>query len=268
MKNRLFHSSSAGQGSQTAARAFTVMELMIVIAIIAILAAISLPRLRGLGESNAMKAGTKQLLDDLKFARQKAISGRTTVAVMFVSSDVASINPNNAAYDAKEAAQIKRLQGGIYTQYALFSFRDLGEQPGRSSPHYLTAWRTLPDKIFVPDGKFTTGTADGIDPFDTVRFPFPFTRSKNQELPCIAFDYEGRLFNLDNQGQGGGSLHTGNITIPLARGAIFYTRDAADVVTGFDAQEIPPNNSIDNYNHIVIDWLTGRAKLERADIIK
>ena len=26
--------------------------------------------------------------------------------------------------------------------------------------------------------------------------------------------------------------------------------------------------SIDNYNHIVIDWLTGRAKLERADIIK
>ena len=268
MKTRPNQSHHEGQGSQRAARAFTLAEMLVVIVIIAIMAAISLPRLRGLGEGNAMNAAVRQLRDDVSLARQKAISGRTTVAVVFISQNVSTINLSDPAYNAQEVAQIKRLQGGVFTQYALFAFRELGEQPGQSSPRYLTSWKTLPDKVFIPEGKFTAGTADGIAPFEEAEFPFPSNRSKLLFLPYIAFDYEGRLIELDNSGTGSGKLHDtkGNIIIPLARGSILYTRDAQDFVTNFDVQEIPPGNSTNTYNHIVIDWLTGRAKVERPEL--
>ena len=270
MKTRPFQSHRAGQGSRRQAHAFTLAEMLVVIVIIAIMAAISLPRLRGLGEGNAMNAAVRQLRDDVSLARQKAISGRTTVAIIFISPDVLyDINPNDPSYDTQESAQIKRLQGGLYTQYAMFAFRELGEQPGQISPHYIGTWKTLPDKVFIPEAKFTTGTADGIAPFNNANgIPFPFSRSIKLEFPYIAFDYEGRLFDLDNSGQGTGTLRTqGNITIPLARGSILYTRDAqTDLVTDFDVQEIPPGNSTNTYNHIVIDWLTGRSKVERPEL--
>ncbi len=267
MKTRLFHFSNAGRGNRRAARAFTVMELLIVISIIAILAAISLPRLRGLGESNAMKAATKQLLDDVKFARQKAISSRSTVAIIFIDQ---TVSKNNTALlagkTAKEIQQINQLQGGQFTQYALYSFRDVGSQPGRSDPHYVKLWHTLPEKTFFADYNFDVG---GLN---KNIFRFPFSASDllpaGLVLPYIAFDYEGRLIDLDGTELGSGTPHTTPITLALARGAIFYTRNADGSVARVSPEEIPPNNSIDNYNHIVIDWLTGRAKLERADIIK
>src|SRR5262245_9827617 len=54
--------------------AFTVLELLIVIGIIGLLMALSLPHLGGMRQSNIMASANRQLLDDLALARHRAIS--------------------------------------------------------------------------------------------------------------------------------------------------------------------------------------------------
>src|SRR5689334_13492974 len=67
--------------------AFTLIELLTVIAIIGILAAIVSPTLIHLRKGDAMLAATRQMLDDCGRARQLAISQRTTVYMVFVPTN-------------------------------------------------------------------------------------------------------------------------------------------------------------------------------------
>jgi len=61
---------------------------------------------------------------------------------------------------------------------------------------------------------------------------------------------------------------TQDAIIPLAQGSVLLARDSAGGLAWAPADilERPPNNSIVNSNHIRIDWLTGRARVERAEI--
>jgi prepilin-type N-terminal cleavage/methylation domain-containing protein len=61
------------------AAAFTLMELLIVLAIMGLLAAIALPAMKGLQKSNTIANATQQLISDLALARQTAIREQTTV---------------------------------------------------------------------------------------------------------------------------------------------------------------------------------------------
>jgi prepilin-type N-terminal cleavage/methylation domain-containing protein len=240
-----------GQGAR-ATRAFTLAEMLVVLVIIAILAALALPNIRGNLESRAIDGASRQLLADLAFARQKAISQRSIVAVVFVPGDVLGINLNSSIYDNQEREAIKQLQGGAYTQYALYGFRRAGEQPGQGTEGYLTEWKTLPEKTFFGTNQFLIGAIPQYK-----FFRFPFSRSMDETLPYIAFDAEGRLVTLSDDGSKS-VLPGDDISIEVARGAILYARDNNGVVTGFDLQEIPPFNSTNNIIHI--DALTGRAE--------
>lgn len=250
--------------------AFTLIELLLVITIIGILAALGLPHLKGWGEGNTMASGTRQLMDVLSAARQKSISSRSTVYVVFISPEVA----NATFYSSLSPADKKQAQvlfSGQYTTYALFSERPVGEQPGHKNPRYLTPWKSLPEKVFIPTNKFTEMPEnirftypETNRPFATnFAFPFPTVASgKYLNLPYVAFNSQGQLISeKNNSGQYEG------LSIPLTKGSIFYARDAAGALTAnaADVIETPGQNSLTNYNNVRVDWLTGRNRLERRE---
>ena len=230
--------------------AFTLVEMLVVLGIIGMVLAIALPNMRS-HEGRDLDAGVRQLLSDLSLARARAINGRSTVLVAFIPPEINSLSPTGANGD-----QIKQLQAGIYTQYALYTPRRTGDQPGQFNARYLTEWRSLPKKVFIATNAFAG--------MDSSSFPFPTegTNAPTLTMPCVAFNYEGRpcLANGDVP-QVPYDVH-----IPLARGSIMYSRDAAGNVLGFSVQEVPPGNSLTASNHIVIDQMTGRARLVRQEV--
>jgi hypothetical protein len=264
--DRVIHrSSSQGSGDANSSRccngagktpslistgAFTVLELLIVIGIIGLLMALSLPHLGGMRQSNIMASANRQLLDDLALARHRAISGRTTVYVIFVPP-APWINPAAARLSAAQQEQVLR---GQFNSDIMFSRRQIGEQPGRENPRFLSGLKSLPDGIFIQADKF-----DSLDlawRFETNIFPFPTVTNEISLLPYIAFDFQGRLITT-----------RGEERIPLARGSIFHERGPTGLTWQIaSVRETPPLNSVVNSNHIVIDGLTGRATVVRPEI--
>src|SRR5437660_11141805 len=68
--------------------AFTIIELLVVIGIIALLATIGLPALKGFGKGTGLAGAQRQLLQDLGLARLSAINARATVYLVFVPTNI------------------------------------------------------------------------------------------------------------------------------------------------------------------------------------
>jgi hypothetical protein len=93
-------------------------------------------------------------------------------------------------------------------------------------------------------------------------FPFPgSTNSFRARLACLTFDSQGRLPSED--------FVEGIAIIPLARGGILHARDQTGTNYVWDAAQVqqrPPGNWTNNYNFIVVDGLTGRARAKRPEV--
>ena len=260
----------------SSSRAFTLIELLGVISIIAALAALSLPVLNGL-KPNVVDGATRQLLDDVARARQLAIAQRTTVYMVFVPSNFW----NDVAWPSGHGPSITnglRLRDKQMIAYNYVSLRSLGDQPGRPTARYLSSWKTLPEGVHIAPQKFLPRSGLPVvdiytnDPrgilfriygFNTTtNVPFPAEDSpprsgKYVTLPFIAFNYLGQLISGQNE------------YIPLTKGGVLFQRDpdkgdGAPVPPVF--RESPAGNVTNAYNVVSIDWLTGRAHLERQQV--
>ena len=251
--------------------AFTLLELLAVIAIMGILAAVSLPAIKGL-KPNAKVAGTRQLLDAVSRARQLAMSQRTTVYMVFASTNFFN------GLSGPDLDRVRPLLDKQLVGYAYLTLRSVGDQPGVHTPRYLSSWKTLPQGAYIPLGKFwpgltltnTTLKPAGVPLFVpafsvTNNIPFPSEHdpvSVAVWLPYIAFDAMGSLVRQSGQ-EGQPEL------IPVSEGSVTFARDQ-DTKTALPqpplVTERPPGNTLENYSLVHIDPLTGRARVERRKV--
>ena len=164
--------------------AFTLLELLVVIALIATLTFVAVPAFKGFGQANNLAAAQRQLQDDLALARQLAIKHRAPVYMVFFAPDRTNADPRlrdsatklssiHAALDQLDPSEFKEhalrvftnVFAGQYASYAFYSEGKVGDQPYLDSAdgstdlrrgRYLTVggtiWRTLPDGIVFPPG--------------------------------------------------------------------------------------------------------------------
>ena len=265
--------------------AFTLIELLTVIAIIGIMAALVAPTLNNWRKGDAMAAATRQLMDATARARQLAISQHTTVFMVFVPTNFWGGNYGTfaASLTPAELVAASNLLDKQLTGYTYISLRSVGDQPGRPTPRYLSDWQTMPESTFIAEWKFglqgnqsipitdpITKETFTVRPFDWNQlFPFPSEDAayapglRYQYLPYIAFNYLGQLCTPD------GAPLNRDVYIPVAHGGVLPALRPGTRVPEFgpaSVMETPPNNSVDTFNLIHIDGLTGRARLERQEV--
>jgi prepilin-type N-terminal cleavage/methylation domain-containing protein len=251
-------SRGGGYGQRT--RAFTLVELLVVMVIIAILTTVGLPALRGIGKGNRMSAATRQVLDDLALARLRAISTRSPVYVVFVPTNVLRRIAEEPSVPVRR--QLTNLVSHQFSGYALVTRRSVGDQPGRERPRYVSEWKQLPEGVLFAPYKFhaawTNEASEYLRSFPMVDngwLPFPHSTNYLQgyPLPVLAFNARGQLMSV-------GGMPARDEIIPLAEGSVFYG-DLAGRVTAPDVEIKPPNNFTNNM--IRINWLTGRASVDQ-----
>jgi prepilin-type N-terminal cleavage/methylation domain-containing protein len=268
----------AGRGASRSGRAFTLLEMLVVVAIIGMLAAVSVPAIRALTQTNTLAAGHRQLLDDLAYARQLAVSGRRVVYLVLAPPTLRAHADTIRRADArfyppavKDRAlrQLTNLFEGQYTAYALFTRRSVGDQPGRENPVYLTDWKRLPDgllfetNVFVDLGAQWLNAANRTNaaqrPLPHAWFPFPTADSPEMRLPYVAFNAQGRLYY-----EGGAEPVLAGEVLPLVRGSVFFPKDSQDRPDWRAAPDIALAQRGDtNRTDVRVDWVTGRARVYR-----
>jgi len=256
--------TALGQARRSGASAFTLLELLVVIAIMAIIVSTSLPALKGLGRAGKNTGAARQVLEDLRYARQVALRNRSDVYMVFTPSNIWSIIrevDREKLPPRKKDPRMLSLTNMIekqYSGYAIVSMRTVGDQPGQKFPNYLTEWKNLPSGMMIAPHKITqAGQAGG---FQLQSVPFPISDSSPAVLPVVGFNSRGQLKSGREE------------IIPLVSGNVMHEMDRygnyrpsrADVqVTGGYSDVVENGQYKPAYHHkIRINSMTGRARLE------
>ena len=256
-----------GQVRRDGVSAFTLLELLVVIAIMAIIVSTALPALKGLGRTGTNTGASRQLLEDLRYARQVALRNRSDVYMVFTPSNIWSIIRNvdrERLPPRKKDPRLLSLTNMIEKQfsgYAIVSMRTVGDQPGQKFPNYLTEWKKLPSGMLVAPHKITlAGRAGG---FGLQTIPFPLSDSNPATLPVVGFNSRGQLKSGSDEVI---PLVTGNVVHDLDRFGNYRPSMADVLVTGGFSDVVEAGQMKPAYHHqIRVNRMTGRAQIEKWD---
>lgn len=159
---------------------FTLVELLVAVAIVAIVFTLALPAFQGMGRGASMRTAVSQVRAVISLARQHAIVNRTTTYVVFPqqTSDVQGQNDRRRS------------------ELVLRSFNIYSEKDGE----YLKDWSTLPKGVLFVEGVFdvygidrdNTDIFTGPNPNNTKHIlPFPASANGTVELRGLVFKPDG-----------------------------------------------------------------------------
>jgi prepilin-type N-terminal cleavage/methylation domain-containing protein len=205
-------------------RAFTLLELLVVIGIIAILLVAALPAVTSLSKSSGRKGAISSLLGSIEQARSLAIKdGQATYLVL----------PGQLPPGA-DSSTIQRYG---YRSFAIFEDEDDPVNPGTKKIKQVSSWKTLPTGVGIRSGSLNylaKTTQFNFTPMgSTVTAPFPF----------LKFNANGEVDPSSTP-----SASTGTIQFGIFEGYV-------------DANGTDKSTSKTNFTEsIEVSRLTGRAK--------
>jgi len=273
-------SSLAGSARPVTRRAFSLLELLVVIGLIGLLAAIGMPALKGIGQGNAMNAAVRQVLDDLALARLTALNSRSRVSVVFLPPmlDPAVIN-NYTGFD-NASNTLVNIYDGQCAAYAIITERTVGDQPGQSRPRYVRGeWRRLPEGILFAPWSFISPPPDNTT-LDDRYFPFtwrpelPFPTSDGPSAVgggpiaplCLVFSPTGQL--ITDSTREPFRTHPDRV-LTLVPGSVLVARVSDPGAPNYGmpiSADLPPLERQENRAYeetrILVSGLTGRASAE------
>src|SRR4051794_11061411 len=134
-----------------ASRGYSIMEILVVVAIIGIMSLVTVPAFMNFQRSNSVKASLRSFTSDIRNCRQRAISRNSDVRLELDSTNVYRFyeRPNAGTWAALEGfsgtgplTNLKRLDNGV-----VFSANTLGDSDSNSKK----------DLVFHSDGTVDVG---------------------------------------------------------------------------------------------------------------
>jgi len=161
-QSRPFAFASAHSAIRTPQSAFTLVELMAVIAVVGLLVAVSIPAFRGMGGASQVANAGRQFNNALMAARQYAVARGVNVRVVVACEDTVRGASNDEEKAMNCSAYAIMWQSNSLTwQVTLQSPAQPNVPQGQGLWYYLQPWRMLPNGVVFDPARQELQSSDG-----------------------------------------------------------------------------------------------------------